>query len=388
MFLSFGSLGELYGLFGDIGTFLSYTIPLSQKSIVHFPSVLLYSGICNIITGYYFNIPLPIQPQSTLASIAITSDSLTSSSFGISGFITGLIVGVLGLFNIIQILNQYIPKVCIYAIQTGLGLNLLIKGIKDCKTHGHIWDVILLSMLIAIKWRPYTSSRVQYVINGIPFALLLFMIGIIMSISISGFQPLSIDFPYTILEISDSNDWKNAFIEGTLSQLPVTILNSIISTVDLSYYYFKEDASKVTLRSVSISIACMNSLNFIGNIPSCHGAGGIVSQHYAGARKGISMIWLGWLKIVLAIFCGKAMTIILSSFPVTIIGIMLGYTGLELVKVSLTKVDKKDIIPFIISVGTILSINPYVGFIVGIIVKLWCTNMENNNYMEETEDML
>lgn len=380
------SLSELSGAFGDIGNFLAYSIPLSKKGLLSFPSALLYSGLFHILTGWYFNIPLPIQPQSTLSSIAITTDNLTSSQFSISGFITGTIVGLLGYFRVTAKINKYIPSMCVYAIQTGLGLSLLQKGIKDCKTYGHIWDVLLFSILIAVRWRHYTSKRINDVVQQIPFALLLFLIGVVISLSEVGLQSLNISFPYNINSSSEGDDWRNAFIEGTLSQLPVTLLNSVISTVDLSQSYFGEQASKVTLESVSMSITCMNSLTFIGNIPSCHGAGGIVAQSYAGAKTGNSMIFLGFLKIVLALFCGQAITVILNAFPLSIIGIMLGYCGLELVKTSISKVSKKDWIPFIVSVGTILAINTYIGFIVGWVVKLWCTNTELIE-LEENQDM-
>ncbi len=376
------NLSEISGAFGDIGSFLSYTVPLSIKGIINFPSVLLWSGLFNIVTGIYFDIPLPIQSQSTLSSIAITDGTLTSSQFALSGFLTGVITGFLGVTNILQWLTFHIPKVCIYSIQTGLGLSLLQKGIKDCKTSTVYYDIILYTILIMISWREYNNKKINSIIKAIPFSLILFIIGIIISINKIGFQYPNISFPIYIIKDITSDDWKDAFIKGTLSQLPVTLLNSVVSTVDLSYSYFPTSVEKVNLKSISLSIFGMNSFTFLGNLASCHGAGGITSQTYAGAKNGTSMILLGFVKLIFAIFFGTAMTNILQSFPITIIGVMLGYSGLELVKCSLSKVEHKDIVPFIVGVGVILTVNTYIGFIVCWIIYGW---LNYNRYSDSEE---
>jgi hypothetical protein len=382
------TLSEINGSFGDIGTFISYTIPLSIKGIIKFPSVLLWSGLFNIITGYYFDVPLPIQPQSTLSSIAIIDGSLTANQFVISGFLTGLITGFLGLTNMLEWLSIRIPKVCIYAIQTGLGLSLLQKGIKECKTTTVYYDVILYTLLLMIGWREYQNKKVNTLIKKIPTALLLFLIGIVISINQVGFQPLNISFPvYTLKDIS-TNDWRDAFIKGTLSQLPVTLLNSVISTVEITHSYFPSSVEKVSLKSISASIFSMNCFTFLSNLSSCMGVSGVTSQVYMGAKCGMSMIILGITKVIIAVFCGTAITTILQSFPVTIMGVMLGYSGLELIKCSLPKVEKKDMLPFIVSVGVILTINTYIGFLVAWVIYGWLNYYHQSDKTEEHQEIL
>lgn len=144
------------------------------------------------------------------------------------------------------------------------------------------------------------------------------------------------------LEGVTSIDWRIGFFRGTLPQLPLTTLNSVISVCCLAHQLYpekrnpnlSEDRSDavITRREVSISVGLMNLLLCpLGSMPNCHGAGGLAGQHRFGARHGTSVVLLGIFKVLLAIFFGGSALSMLDAFPVAVLGVMVSIAGLELV---------------------------------------------------------
>ena len=139
-----------------------------------------------------------------------------------------------------------------------------------------------------------------------------------------------------------SIDWRIGFFRGTLPQLPLTTLNSVISVCCLAHQLYpekrnphlSEDRSDavITRREVSISVGLMNLLLCpLGSMPNCHGAGGLAGQHRFGARHGTSVVLLGMFKALLAIFFGDSALSLLDALPVAVLGVMVSIAGLELV---------------------------------------------------------
>ena len=138
-------------------------------------------------------------------------------------------------------------------------------------------------------------------------------------------------------------NWKQGFLQGTLPQLPLTTLNSIISVCCLAHALYPERRDPnlvrmdrtdavVTRREVCVSVGLMNLLLCpLGSMPNCHGAGGLAGQHRFGARHGTSVVVLGLFKMSIAIFLGGSALTLLDALPVAVLGIMLVIAGLELV---------------------------------------------------------
>ena len=151
--------------------------------------------------------------------------------------------------------------------------------------------------------------------------------------------------PVVINALKDvtSLNWRQGFLQGTLPQLPLTTLNSVISVCCLAHSLYPEKRNPslvqkhrtdavVTRREVSISVGLMNLLLCpLGSMPNCHGAGGLAGQHRFGARHGTSVVLLGSFKIFLAVFLGSSALTLLDALPVAVLGIMLVIAGLELV---------------------------------------------------------
>ncbi|KAL9182536.1 hypothetical protein ACHAXT_013188 [Thalassiosira profunda] len=138
-------------------------------------------------------------------------------------------------------------------------------------------------------------------------------------------------------------NWRQGFLQGTLPQLPLTTLNSVISVCCLAHTLYPEKRNPalvqkhrtdavVTRREVSISVGLMNLILCpLGSMPNCHGAGGLAGQHRFGARHGTSVTILGMAKVFLAVFFGASALTLLDALPVAVLGVMLVIAGLELV---------------------------------------------------------
>lgn len=142
--------------------------------------------------------------------------------------------------------------------------------------------------------------------------------------------------------VVSKDDWKFAFLDGALPQLPLTTLNSVISVCALAHSLYPEKRTKdadamsnndavISRKQVAISVGIMNLLFCpLGSMPNCHGAGGLAGQHLLGARHGASMVFLGMTKMVVAVFFGMSALTVFDSFPKAVLGVMLAIAGQEL----------------------------------------------------------
>ena len=102
--------------------------------------------------------------------------------------------------------------------------------------------------------------------------------------------------------IAAADMWSGLY-RAALPQLPVTLLNAVVSTAKLTEDLYPERPASV--RQLSLSIGLMNAATcWLGHFPSCHGCGGLAAQHLYGARTGSSMALMGLLKMALALLFG------------------------------------------------------------------------------------
>ena len=154
-----------------------------------------------------------------------------------------------------------------------------------------------------------------------------------------------------------------------LPQLPMTIGNAIISNTDLTREYFPGKAGRVNNRSVSISQGLANLASFfLGGIPMCHGAGGLAAHYRFGARTAGSNFYIGGIFLVLALVFGENIVSVLRLLPLSILGVLLTFAGLQLALMIQDLQDRKDLFVALFMLGIALASNLGVAFIVGIIV--------------------
>jgi len=457
------TLTEISGSLGDLGTFIPLTVALARERKIALAPSLFWAGISNVVTGYAWDVPMCVQPMKSIAAVALTdvaagsNDGLDAQSVTTAGILTGAAVLLLGVTNLIEVVNWIVPLTVVCGIQFGVGLRLAAKGIVDVQelSWGGGYDCIGLAVgcsVMSMFWlrdnekgnrsdakkrederdkqqlgnttcdglmtcndstnssengdsssnvelgcvnqtyqldsaeavRPSstlseaslpsssehnqsTSSKsfIQHIWNQTccclhlhpktphPVGIYLFLIGSLfaaVTLATAGDDSeydLPLHFfgaPVVINALKDVTplNWRQGFLQGTLPQLPLTTLNSVISVCCLAHNLYPEKRQSalgpqrtdavVTRKEVSVSVGLMNLLLCpLGSMPNCHGAGGLAGQHRFGARYGTSVVVLGLLKVFLAVFFGGSALTLLDALPVAVLGVMLVIAGLELV---------------------------------------------------------
>jgi len=310
---------EFIGAFGDLGTFIPIFIPLVAINGLNPQTTLLSVGLIYIICGFYYKIPIPVQPLKALTAIAIASGLQPSLLFA-GGILIGVILLFLALSGLINQLNRIFSMPIVRGIQLGVGL-LLIKA--------------SLALVFASQ-------------KG--------LIG-----HFSGISSLAV--------IPDLDDFLKALFLLVIPQLPLTLGNSIVATSDVARRYFGDGAKRVTAHSLSFGLGIANILSgLIGSMPVCHGSSGVTAHYSFGARTGIAPIIIGFVCLVLGLTFGKEAINIVKLIPYPILGIILFYVG---VRHSLLVVDlrgKELLTAFLIGIISLSSGNLAIGYLAGMAV--------------------
>ena len=144
---------------------------------------------------------------------------------------------------------------------------------------------------------------------------------------------------------------------------------SVIAVCALSWDLFPKRG--VGTREVSISVGLMNLIGcWFGAMPMCHGTGGLAGQYRFGARTGGSVVFLGVVKILLGVFLGGAAFTILASYPISVLGVLLVFSGMELALVTKDIKTRTDSFIMIITTAAIIALASIViGFVAGLVLS-------------------
>lgn len=366
------SLKEFGGAFGDWGTLIPFII--GYISIVGFnpAGIFLTLGITNIILGIRFNLPLPVQPQKTIGTIAL-SKSWTPNMVISTGFGTGIIWFVLGLSKKLNSIVKKVPIISVRGIQLGLAFILGGAGIVLFYENLVLGVIALAIIAILIKNRPIPSSIVLTIIG----VLMLFLSG---SVEISD---IKFGLPIINFQLPTLKNLIIGMISAGIAQLFLTLTNVMIATVVLIKDLFPEKEGAIDANNLAINMGAMNLINpFLGGIPLCHGSGGLMAQYAFGARTGGSMILEGALELILGLFFSETLFLFFYEFPGAILGAMLIYTGYLLGRIAFKDFHRRKSIIIIISAVLCFAVNITVGFFSGLVLYLilrkWLEKDPNN----------
>jgi len=361
------TLRELGGAFGDWGTLIPFIIGYVSIVGLNPAGIFFCLGITNIILGIKFNLPLPVQPQKTIGTIAI-SEAWTPNLVISTGFGTGIIWTILGFTRILEKIVKRVPTVAVRGIQLGLGL---ILGWTALLLIGDNIILAAISILIII-----------ILINNkkVPAAIVLVFLGLIILFFTSTILLSDIKFNLPIFEfdIPRLDNLLIGMVLAGIAQLLLTLTNVMIATVSLAKDLFPDKQNAFDASSLAMNMGLMNLFSpFLSGIPLCHGSGGLAAQYAFGARTGGSMILEGILEIFLGLFFSETLFLIFNSFPKAILGVMLIYTAFLLAKISFKERNLKTF-PIIITSGIICLIfsifnffSILIGFLVGLILYLF-----------------
>jgi len=354
---------EVAGSLGDTGTFLPLLVGMSAQNGLDFPSALFFAGLFNVVTGLTFSIPMAVQPMKAIAAVALT-EGLTVNQILAAGASVSLVILLLGLTGLIGWVNRVVPRSVVRGLQLALGLSLLMKGLQMVAGTGRVvgLDSYLTGAVAALLVLGLLFSR------RVPSALILFGGGAVLAVWKQPEVLQSVTWGASVLHWTplDRQDFTSSFLRATLPQIPLTALNSVIAVCALSTDLFPDRPA--TPKRVAISVGVMNLVSaWFGGMPMCHGAGGLAGQYRFGARTNGSILFHGASLMLVAVSVGSSLFVLCRSFPASILGVMLAFSGLELALVTRDQTDRTSAFTMLLTAGACLALNNVgIGFLVGL----------------------
>ncbi|GLU17096.1 hypothetical protein SLE2022_334910 [Rubroshorea leprosula] len=396
---------EVNGATGDLGTYIPIVLALTLAKDLDLGTTLIFTGIYNIVTGALYGVPMPVQPMKSISAVAISS----GSDFGIpeimaAGICTGGILLILGGTGLMQLVYRLIPLSIVRGIQLSQGLSFAMSAVtyirkvqdfsKSKSSGDRHWlglDGLILAIFCACfiilvngsgeetaeedaggEERLRKKRRFRKIIFTLPSAFFIFLLGVILAfirrpnlVKDIKFGPSSIH----IVKIS-KHAWKEGFIKGTIPQLPLSILNSVIAVCNLSSDLFPGKDFSAT--SVSVTVGLMNLVGcWFGAMPCCHGAGGLAGQYKFGGRSGGCVAILGAAKVVVGLVLGSSLVVILDQFPVGVLGVLLLFAGIELAMAARDMNSKQEAFVMLVCAAvSLVGSSAALGFVCGIVVHV------------------
>jgi MFS superfamily sulfate permease-like transporter len=330
--------GEISGAFADLGLLIPLEASLIAVNGLNPTSTLLGAGIAYIAAGWYFKLPMPVQPLKAFAAIAI-AEQLSPGVIAAGALLMSLSLAVLALSGMMDRIYAWIPVPVVRGIQLGLAY-LLIKGalklfdkpIAPAGTHGWLGSPLDLLPLLVFAGAGLLVLVLFTKRPLAPASLVVLGIGIGAGLALGrgsgsdlGFGPVGLS-----AAVPHGADFRTAATVLLVAQLPLTIANSVVATADTVKAYFPSRAQIATPKRVSLSIAAANLwAGFFHGLPVCHGSGGLTAHYRLGARTQMATTVTGVALIAVAIAFGATALLVRSIIPFPFFGILLLFVGLQ-----------------------------------------------------------
>ncbi|XP_061359595.1 molybdate transporter 1-like isoform X2 [Gastrolobium bilobum] len=393
---------ELNGAMGDLGTYIPIVLALTLAKNLNLGTTLIFTGIYNIITGAIYGVPMPVQPMKAISAAALSDPGFGVPEIMAAGILTGGLLLFLGVTGLMQLVYKMIPLCVVRGIQLAQGLSFAFTAVKYVRKiqdlpkskvlgdrhwlglDGLVLAIVCVCFIVIVNGAGdkdqgrnehegvtrKRTSRVRKIIFSLPSAFIVFVLGVVLAFIRRHEVVHEIKFgPSSIEVVKFSREaWKKGFIKGTIPQLPLSILNSVIAVCKLSSDLFPGKDFSAT--SVSVTVGLMNLVgSWFGAMPCCHGAGGLAGQYKFGGRSGACVALLGVAKLVLGLVLGTSLAHILMQFPVGILGVLLLFAGIELAVCCRDMNTKED--SFVMLICTTVSLvgsSAGLGFLCGMII--------------------
>ncbi|MGD1102222.1 MAG: molybdate transporter family protein [Terriglobia bacterium] len=322
---------DVAGAFGDIGVLFPIAIALITLNHLNPTALFLTAGLTYCLAARYFQIPIAVQPLKAVAAIALAL-ALSPSVIASAGLLMGVLLLLVGVTNLAGWLAKLFTLPIVRGIQMGLGLVLAREGLRLVMGSGSgqpLPGSELTSWLIAL-----TGAAVLLALRDsrrFPAALVLLTLGIILGVALHGgkLPPLSFGPVTPQLLHPQLSELKRVLPLLVVPQFALTFGNSIVATENTARILYGEQAHRVTVRALCLSIGMVNlvSAAILGS-PLCHGSGGITAHYRFGARTPKSSYVIGGVCILLALVGGAAVGL-LQLIPLAVLGVFLVYVGIQ-----------------------------------------------------------
>lgn len=353
---------ELSGAFGDIGTDLPLLVGMVLASGLDVASVLVTFGAMQVATGWFYRMPMPVQPLKAVAVIVIATHPPAGVIHG-GGLAIGLLMLLLASTGLLAWLARTVPHAVVRGLQFGLGLQLALLALRSYipalgaagALLAGISALVMLALIGNRRWPPAPFVVAIGIAYALTFAISPGEIASGFGFALPAWRP-----------VSPAEMW-SGFLLLAIPQVPLSLGNSVLATRQLAEDLFP-DRAPLTVRRIGTTYAVMNiAAPFVGGVPTCHGSGGLAGHYALGGRTGGSVILYGAMFVVLGVWFSGSFAEVAQVFPLPVLGVLLVVEGLALM-VLLRDLPGRapDGVPLAVLVGLAAVLLPY-GYLIGMV---------------------
>jgi len=351
---------ELAGALGDLGTDLPLLIGVLAASGADSAGVLVMFGLMQVFSGFWYGMPMPVQPLKAFAALVIAQKIPGRVIYG-GGLAIGMSMFVLSLTGLIDVLARLVPKPVVRGIQFGLALQLATLALKEYVPADGLLGYALAAAGFVVTVLLLGNRRW-------PAALLVIALGVsyglLFKLDFATAQR-AIGLHLPAWHTPQLADILTGAVLLALPQIPLSLGNSILATRQIAHDYFPE--RNLTVKQISFTYALMNLVNpFLGGFPVCHGSGGMVGHYAFGARTGGSVVLYGLLFLTLGLFFSQGFQQVVQIFPLPILGVLLLFEALTLAALLRDIAADRASLLLALLTGLLCAGLPY-GYLVGLI---------------------
>ena len=352
---------ELAGAFGDLGTGLPLIVGMVIAARLDSASVLIAYGVMQLLTGFVYRLPMPVQPLKAVAVLVITQHIAADTIYG-AGFAIGLAMLLITAFGLIDWLAWAIPKSVVRGIQLGLGIQLASLALREYvgadRVPGYLLAVVSFAIVVALIRNRRVPAALPVVALGVAYALA-FKLPLAEVV-----RSVGVDLPR--LHVPTLADVATGFVVLALPQLPLSLGNSILATQQIATDLFP--GVRVPVRKIGYTYAAMNLASpFVSGVPVCHGSGGFAGHYAFGGRTGGSVIIYGALFMALGLFFSSGFAQLVHVFPLPMLGVLLLFEGLALIVLVRDLADDRSDFFIAALVALCAAFLPY-GYVIGLVI--------------------
>lgn len=351
---------ELAGAFGDVGTDVPLLIGMALAAGLDGTSVLVMFGVMQLLTGFLYRMPMPVQPLKAMAALVIAQRASAATLYG-AGLAIGVVMLVLAATGLLDGLARVVPRCVVRGVQLGLGLQLASIALGKFVQADGVFGYALAAGAFVITILLLGNRR-------FPAALPVVLLGLVyaMVFNRDGGLARSFGFHLPSLHVPQLADILTGFLVLALPQIPLSLGNSILATRQLAEDLFPE--RRITIRKIGLTYALMNLVNpWFGGVPTCHGSGGMAGHFAFGGRTGGSVIIYGLLFVSLGLFFGAGFDQVAKAFPLPMLGVILLFEALALIWLVRDTAHSRSEFPVTVLVGLLAIGLPY-GYVIGLVV--------------------
>ena len=309
---------EFAGAFGDLGTDLPLLVGVVVATGMDPTSAFVIFGVLQVLSGFAYRLPMPVQPLKAMAAIAI-STKLAPPLLAAGGLIVGAVMLVLANTGALGWIARTVPKAVVRGIQVGLGLQLgtlaLTRFIPGDGARGLILAAVALAIVLLLRENHKVPAALVVIGLGFVFAAWQWptQVG----------QPFGFRLPQLPTRWPTGNEFARASVLLALPQLALSLGNSVLATRQVVSDLFP-GRPPLTVRRIGTTYALMNLIAApVGGLPVCHGSGGMVGHYAFGARSGGSVIIYGGFLLMAGLFLVGDPAAFQRLFPGPILGVLL-----------------------------------------------------------------